>query len=28
VIRFWIVGGICVALGLGIFYSDFLAHMP
>jgi phospho-N-acetylmuramoyl-pentapeptide-transferase len=24
VIRFWIIGGICVALGLGIFYSDFL----
>lgn len=27
VIRFWIIGGICVALGLGIFYSDFLANM-
>ncbi len=24
VIRFWIIGGICVAMGLGIFYSDFL----
>jgi phospho-N-acetylmuramoyl-pentapeptide-transferase len=24
VIRFWIIGGICVAFGLGIFYSDFL----
>ncbi|NUR24497.1 MAG: phospho-N-acetylmuramoyl-pentapeptide-transferase [Catenulispora sp.] len=25
VIRFWIIGGIGVALGLGIFYTDFLA---
>jgi phospho-N-acetylmuramoyl-pentapeptide-transferase len=24
VIRFWIIGGICVAFGLGLFYSDFL----
>jgi phospho-N-acetylmuramoyl-pentapeptide-transferase len=27
VIRFWIVGGLCVALGLGLFYSDFLRVM-
>jgi len=25
VVRFWIVAGICVAVGLGLFYSDFLA---
>jgi phospho-N-acetylmuramoyl-pentapeptide-transferase len=27
VVRFWIVAGICVAIGLGLFYSDFLAAM-
>ncbi|WP_431944843.1 phospho-N-acetylmuramoyl-pentapeptide-transferase [Micromonospora marina] len=25
VVRFWIVAGVCVAAGLGLFYSDFLA---
>jgi phospho-N-acetylmuramoyl-pentapeptide-transferase len=25
VVRFWIVSGVCVAVGLGLFYSDFLA---
>ncbi|GAA2510641.1 phospho-N-acetylmuramoyl-pentapeptide-transferase [Winogradskya consettensis] len=25
VIRFWIISGVCVAVGLGLFYSDFLA---
>ncbi|GIF22443.1 phospho-N-acetylmuramoyl-pentapeptide-transferase [Actinoplanes tereljensis] len=25
VVRFWIVSGVCVAIGLGLFYSDFLA---
>jgi phospho-N-acetylmuramoyl-pentapeptide-transferase len=25
VVRFWIVAGLCVAAGLGLFYSDFLA---
>ncbi len=25
VVRFWIVAGIGVAIGLGIFYSEFLA---
>jgi phospho-N-acetylmuramoyl-pentapeptide-transferase len=24
-IRFWILGGLCVALGLAIFYADFLS---
>ncbi|MFI5933413.1 phospho-N-acetylmuramoyl-pentapeptide-transferase [Actinoplanes sp. NPDC051494] len=27
VVRFWIVAGIFVAIGLGLFYSDFLAAM-
>ena len=27
VVRFWIVAGICVAIGLGMFYSEFLAVM-
>jgi phospho-N-acetylmuramoyl-pentapeptide-transferase len=26
VIRFWILTGIGVALGLGLFYADFLAQ--
>jgi len=25
VVRFWTVAGVCVAVGLGLFYSDFLA---
>ena len=25
VVRFWIIAGVCVAAGLGLFYSDFLA---
>ena len=25
VVRFWIIAGIGVAIGLGLFYSDFLA---
>ncbi|MBL7259027.1 phospho-N-acetylmuramoyl-pentapeptide-transferase [Paractinoplanes lichenicola] len=25
VVRFWIVAGVCVAIGLGLFYTDFLA---
>jgi phospho-N-acetylmuramoyl-pentapeptide-transferase len=24
IVRFWLFGGICVALGIGIFYADFL----
>ena len=27
VVRFWIVAGLCVAIGLGLFYSDFLSAM-
>ena len=27
VVRFWIVAGLCVAIGLGLFYSDFLSVM-
>jgi phospho-N-acetylmuramoyl-pentapeptide-transferase len=27
VVRFWIVAGVCVAIALGLFYSDFLAVM-
>ncbi len=26
VIRFWILGGIAVAFGLGLFYAEYLAH--
>ncbi len=26
VIRFWIIGGLAVAFGLGLFYAEFLAH--
>ena len=25
VIRFWIIAGLCVAAGLGIFYADWLS---
>jgi phospho-N-acetylmuramoyl-pentapeptide-transferase len=25
IVRFWILAGLCAALGLGIFYADFLA---
>jgi phospho-N-acetylmuramoyl-pentapeptide-transferase len=25
VIRFWIIGGLCAATALGLFYGDFLA---
>jgi phospho-N-acetylmuramoyl-pentapeptide-transferase len=25
-VRFWLFSGICVALGIGIFYADFLRH--
>jgi phospho-N-acetylmuramoyl-pentapeptide-transferase len=27
VVRFWIIAGIGVAVGLGLFYGDFLAHV-
>ena len=26
VVRFWIVTGLAVALGLGLFYADWLSH--
>jgi phospho-N-acetylmuramoyl-pentapeptide-transferase len=26
IVRFWILGGLFVAIGLGIFYADFLRH--
>ncbi|MCL4414648.1 MAG: phospho-N-acetylmuramoyl-pentapeptide-transferase, partial [Actinobacteria bacterium] len=25
IVRFWILAGLCAALGLGVFYADFLA---
>ena len=25
IIRFWIVSGLCTAMGLGLFYADFLS---
>jgi len=28
VIRFWIIGGLAVAFGLGVFYADFLSGGP
>lgn len=28
VIRFWIIAGVCVAAGLGIFYGDWVTHLP
>lgn len=24
IVRFWIISGLCVAVGLGIFYADFI----
>ena len=26
IVRFWIVTGICVAVGIGLFYTDFVAR--
>jgi phospho-N-acetylmuramoyl-pentapeptide-transferase len=28
IVRFWIVGGLAVAFGLGAFYAEFLSHGP
>ncbi|HMA46210.1 MAG TPA: phospho-N-acetylmuramoyl-pentapeptide-transferase, partial [Frankiaceae bacterium] len=28
IIRFWIVAGLAVAFGLGLFYAEFLSHGP
>jgi len=25
IVRFWIVTGLCVAVGIGLFYADFVA---
>jgi phospho-N-acetylmuramoyl-pentapeptide-transferase len=26
IVRFWIIAGLCVAVGLGLFYADFIAR--
>ena len=26
IVRFWIIGGILVAIGIGLFYTDFIAR--
>jgi phospho-N-acetylmuramoyl-pentapeptide-transferase len=26
IVRFWIITALCVAVGLGLFYTDFVAH--
>jgi phospho-N-acetylmuramoyl-pentapeptide-transferase len=26
IVRFWIIAGLCVAVGLGVFYADFIAN--
>lgn len=28
IVRFWLLAGLCVALGLGFFYSDFIRAFP
>ena len=28
IVRFWIVAGLAVALGLGVFYAEFLSQAP
>jgi phospho-N-acetylmuramoyl-pentapeptide-transferase len=28
IVRFWIIGGLAVAFGLGAFYAEFLSHGP
>jgi phospho-N-acetylmuramoyl-pentapeptide-transferase len=25
IVRFWILGGLCTAMALGVFYADFIA---
>ncbi|HWS34357.1 MAG TPA: phospho-N-acetylmuramoyl-pentapeptide-transferase [Actinoplanes sp.] len=27
VVRFWVIAGLCIATGLGLFYTDFLANV-
>jgi phospho-N-acetylmuramoyl-pentapeptide-transferase len=26
IVRFWIVGGMAVAFGMGLFYAEFISH--
>ena len=26
IVRFWIIAGLCVAVGIGLFYADFIAQ--
>jgi phospho-N-acetylmuramoyl-pentapeptide-transferase len=26
IVRFWIIAGLCIAVGLGVFYADFIAR--
>jgi phospho-N-acetylmuramoyl-pentapeptide-transferase len=26
IVRFWVLGGLCAALAVGLFYADFLSH--
>jgi len=26
IVRFWIVAGLCSAVGIGLFYADFIAR--
>ena len=26
IVRFWIIAGLCVAVGLGLYYADFIAR--
>jgi phospho-N-acetylmuramoyl-pentapeptide-transferase len=26
IVRFWIIAGLCVAVGLGVFYADFITR--
>jgi phospho-N-acetylmuramoyl-pentapeptide-transferase len=28
IVRFWIVAGLAVAFGLGLFYADWLSGVP
>ena len=28
IVRFWIIAGLAVAFGLGVFYAEFLSHNP
>jgi phospho-N-acetylmuramoyl-pentapeptide-transferase len=26
IVRFWIISGLCSAVGIGLFYADFIAR--